>query len=377
MSTPSDDPAAELAAAADRLERLESDPPVDPEDVDTVADAYESVARVLDRWEERATDWDDFEGYVEFRDDLSDTMSSIPEDAPESEAFLEADGHVKTSGVSKSLTADDFEAAREALAPAREYADYRDDLEDARSRYRTAYRQAERRRRELDERIEELQRVRRLGEADLDAPVERLREPIERYDEAVREAFAEFRKEAPAREFLGFVRTAAGYPLVDFRAPPTELFEYVDGEPAGDHTVPELLEYADYSKSKLEHYVEDASLLKRRVATNRTYLEDLSADPLCIGWPPPEVGRLRFRTEELLSVVDRFAGEETTRALRAVCSLARDDEYERLRESAVARAELTPEERERLRSGAVAEELESARDRRERLDEALEEHDPP
>ena len=46
MSTGSDDPVAELEAAAERLERLEADPPVDPDDVDTVANAYESVVRV-------------------------------------------------------------------------------------------------------------------------------------------------------------------------------------------------------------------------------------------------------------------------------------------------------------------------------------------
>jgi len=215
MSTGSDDPVAELEAAAERLERLEADPPVDPDDVDTVANAYESVVRVLDRWEERATDWDDFEGYVEFRDDLSETMSSIPEDVPEGDAFLEADGHVKTGGVSTSLTTEDFDVAREALAPAREYADYRDDLEAARRRYRRACRAAEDRHRALEGRIEDLERLRRLGEADLEAPVERLRDPVERYDEAVGEAFEEFRREAPAREFLDLVETAAGCPLVD------------------------------------------------------------------------------------------------------------------------------------------------------------------
>ena len=375
MSTGSDDPVAELGAASERLERLEADPPVDPEEVDRVADAYEAVVRVLDRWEERATDWDDFEGYVEFRDDLSETMSDIPEDVPESDAFLAADGHVKTGGVSRSLATDDFDAAREALAPAREYADYRDDLEAARSRYRRAYRTVERRHRELEERIEDLERLERLGEADLGAPVERLREPVERYDETVGEAFDRFRREATAREFLGFVETAAGYPLVDVRAPPSELLEYVDSAPAGRHSVPELLEYADYTKSKLEHYVEDAALLKRRLATNRTYVESLSADPFRVGWPPPDAETLRYRTGELLSVVDRFAGEETTSALRNVRALTREDDYGRLREAAVARSELTEGERERLRSGAVADGLEAAREQYRRLTDALDGHE--
>ena len=355
-------PVAALKAADERLEGLRAEPPADPEAVDTVADAYESVAEVLNRWEDRATDWDDFEGYVEFRDALSETLASVPEDVPESEAFLAADDHVKTSGVSKSLTEADFEAAREALAPARRYADYREELSAVEDRYRRAYRIAERRRREVDDRVDDL---------------ERLREPVERYDAAVTEAFDAFRREAPAREFLDVVRTAAGYPLVDVRAPPSELQAYVESTPAGDHPVPELLEYAGYSTSKLSHYVEEPSLLKRRVATNRTYLEELSAAPLCVGWPPPPADRLRFRSEELLSVVDRFAGEETVRAVRAVRARTRDDDYDRLREAAVARAELTDAERRRLESGAVAEELEELRERRRRLTAALERYEPP
>ena len=377
MSTGSDDAVAELEAAADRLERLREHPPVDREAVAPVADAYESVLEVLDRWEERATDWDDFRGYVEFREDISGTLESIPEDITESDAFLEADDHVKTGGVSKSLTERDFEAARAALSPARKYAEYREDLEAARERYRGAYRTARHRRRELAERVEDLERVRRLGAADLDAPTERLRDPVTRYNDAVRDTFEAFRRGSPAREFLRLVETAAGYPLVEYRSPPAELLEYVESAPAGENPVPKLLAYAEYSTSKLDHYVEDASLLKRRVATNRTYLEGLSAEPLCVSWPPPEAATLRYRTRELLSVVGRFAGEETTAVLRTVGECTREAEYDRLRDAAVARSELTDEEREAVASGELAAELADTRERLERLEAALEAHETP
>jgi exonuclease VII small subunit len=373
MSTTSDsDAAAELEAAHDRLETLESNLELGEDDLDAVADAYESVVTVLDRWEERATDWDDFEGYVEFRNDISETLESIPEDVPESEAFLEADSHVKTSGVTGSLKTGDFDAARRALAPARDHAETRDTLSEARSRYRTAYRAAQDRRQELDEQIADLERLVRLGEADLDAPIAELRDPIERYNEAVTEAFENFRREAPAREFLSFVVRAADYPLVELRRPPTELLEYVKEQPAGDHPVPDLLEFADYSPSKLSHYVDDANRLKRRVATNRTYLEGLSADPLHVEWPPAEAESLRFRAEELVSLVDAFADEETVTALRDVRERTRREEYDRLRTAAVARSELDEDERVRVKSGTVESELEAARDERGRLEEALE-----
>ncbi|WP_178918208.1 hypothetical protein [Natronomonas gomsonensis] len=378
MSTGSDrdDAAAELEAAHERVRELERSLELDEADLDAVANAYESVATVLDRWEERATDWDDFEGYVEFRNDISETLESIPEDVPESEAFLEADGHVKTSGVTGSLKTRDFEAAREALTPARDYAETREALADARSRHRDAYRAARDRLNELEDRIDDLERLVRLGEADLDAPIEELREPVERYNDGVADDFAAFRREASAREFLSFVATAAEYPLVEFRRPPTELLEYVRERPAGEHSVPDLIEYADYSPSKLSHYVDDANLLKRRVATNRTYLDGLSADPLFVEWPPAEAETLRFRAEELVSLVDRFADEETVAALRSVRELTRREAYERLQTAAVAHSELDPDERARVDSGAVEDNLEAARSERERLDEALSAYEP-
>ncbi len=377
-TSPGDDPAAALSTAHDRLQRLEDEPPVDPDALDEVADAYQSVARVLDRWEERATDWDDFEGYVEFRDDLSETMSSIPEDVPESDAFVAADRHVKTASPTESLNEGDFEDARAALAPVREYAEYRDDLEAARRRYREAYRATNERHRELADRVEELERLRRLGDADLDAPIEELRAPIDRYDDAVEEAFRTFRSEASAREFLDIVRVAAvDYPLVDVGAPPTRLLSYVREQPAGEHSVPELLAYADYSQSKLDHYVEDPDLLQRRVATNRTYLERLDAEPFRIEWPPADAETLRYRTEELLSVVGRFAGEDTTGALRDVRARTRRDDYRRLRDAAVATERLSDADRERIESGAVTDDLRTAREEYERLEDALERHPEP
>jgi hypothetical protein len=377
MST-SDDPAAALSAAHDRLEDLEANPPVDTDRLGEVADAYESVARVLDSWEERATDWDDFQGYVEFRDDLSDTMASIREDIPEGDAFVAAERHVKTGSPTESLRASEFAAAREALAPARAYADYREDLAEARRRYREAYRAARARRRELAERIDDLERLQRLGEADLDAPIEDLRVPIDRYDGAVEEAFGTFRSESSAREVLGVVEVAAeDYPLVDVTPPPDRLLSYVRAEPAGEHTLPELLEYADYSESKLGHYVDDPGLLKRRVATNRTYLQGLDAAPFRIEWPPSNADLLRYRTEELLSVVTRFANEKTTRALRAVRECTRREDYRRLREAAVADARLCDDDRDRLESGEVSADLAAAREERDRVVDAVERHPEP
>ena len=373
------DVAGKLRRADERVRQLrseleESDVPT--ERIEELVDAYRSVEAVLERWEERATDWDDFQGYVEFRNDLSETIESLPEDLPERDAFAEADGHVKTGGVSSSLDASDFDAARAALSPVRSPVETYEALESARKERRDISRRARRRASDLRDRIDSLERLLELGEADLEAPVERLRDPIEAYNDAVEEAFESFRRERSAREFLSFIERAARTPFVGYDPPRSELLEYVEREPAGEHSIDELLEFAEYSGSKLAHYVDDAGLLKRRVATNRTYLERLSADPLRIEWPPDSAETLWYRTDELVSIVDRIAGESTIETLREVRSLTGEPAYERLRRTAAANSELSAEERRRLESGAVETELSEVRAELERLENAIEECSP-
>lgn len=371
------DAVASLERAHREVEAARAAIDIDRAELDAVADAYEAVSRVLDRWEERATDWDDFKGYVEFRNDLAETLESIPEDVPESDAFVEANDHVKTGGVSKSLKSRDFDAARDALAPAREYVDRRDRWIDAKEAYRDAFRAARRRLETLDDRIDDLERLSRLSSVDLDAPVDELREPIERYNDAVRNDFTAFRRTASARELLEFVDNAAARSLIDYEAPPDELLTYVRTRAAGDHPVGDLVEFADYSPSKLSHYVDDANLLKRRVATNRTYLERLDAEPLTVEWPPAPAAELRYRVDALVSLVGRFADEETVVAIRAVRALTRRDAYDRLRTTAEARERLTDEERDRIERGVVDEELADARAERDALTDALDVHPTP
>ncbi|MFU8870022.1 Na+/H+ antiporter subunit E, partial [Natronococcus sp.] len=228
----------------------------------------------------------------------------------------------------------------------------------------------------LDTSLPLRERLLELANADLGAPVERLREPIERYDELIREAFREYRLEASAREVFALLERSRWYPFIAFELPPDDLERFVLERPAGEYTIPELLEYADYSRSKLSHYVEDADELKRTVATQRTYLEGIDGEPLTVGWPPGPAGLLERRTREFRPFVDRVADEETVVALREVRALARDDEYDRLQTAAQAVEQLTADERERLREGRVEAELESLRTERERLEAALDVDDP-
>jgi len=335
-------------------------------------DRYRQLHDRQDRYEDTATGSGNFKAFTEFEGAVADLTEALDDDLPEKETFEAVDDYLQQRRLSES----DFETARRKLRPVGQRVELLDDWEDAREAYADARRAAQRRLRELGDRIDDLERLRRLGEADLDAPVEELREPIETYDDAVRESFREFRSSTPAREVLATVERADAFPLVEFTPPPPELLDYVRTHETGTDPIPKLLEYADYSASKLDHYVDDAAELKRVVGTRRTYLRNLDADPLTIGWPPPPADHLPWLTRAYGSVLSSFAADSVVATLRDVRALGDYRDYERLRESALARAELDSEERERLAGGAVAQELAVAREQRADVEAALDEHGP-
>ncbi|WP_232703205.1 DUF7118 family protein [Halobacterium wangiae] len=329
--------------------------------------ALDELDRLFDQYEESATGTGDFQSYLAFQEDVVDYVEELDEDLPEYDVFESLLELFKK----KRLSEADFAEARERLADARDLVGRLDHLADARDRYAKARKAVAERADEHATEVERLERLERLGAADLDAPVEELRDPIETYDEAVREAFRELRAEAPARNVLDFVATAASYSLVDFEPVPEDLAAFVADREAGAEPLSQLLEYADYSPSKLDHYVAQPRELKRVVGGNRTYLDRLSAEPLTVGWPPAPADELRYRLDELVSVVARIADEDVVAALHAVRARVRDDDYERLRTAAVAEHELTPAEKEEIAAG-VEDDLEAAREAERELREALE-----
>jgi hypothetical protein len=368
------DAVADLERAATRLEDAEDAvAEYGEERLRTLADAVQRFERALASNEDAATGTGDFRAYVQFQETVAELVEELDDDVPERAAFEAAEECVDA----RRLKERHFERAREALAPARELAERLDERADAARAYERARRAARERREAVAEELRRLERVQELGDAPLDAPVENLRDPVERYDEAVRAAFRTFRADAPAREVLGWVERARWYPLVEYRTPPSELLEYVRERPAGEESVDDLLEYAGYSRSKLDHYVDDAVALKRAVATRETYLERLDAEPLTVGWPPPPAGELRAWAGEAESMARAFADEETLAALRAVRRLPERTEYDRLRTAAVARAELTDEQRRRLQEGAVADDVAALREERAAIETALEEYPEP
>ncbi|MFC7081739.1 DUF7118 family protein [Halorussus caseinilyticus] len=245
--------------------------------VETVADAYDRATDLLDRYEGQATGTgrENFKNFIQFQDAFASLVEDLPDEMPGRDAFEAANDRFDK----RRLSEDDFERARADLEPAGEVAGLLAERRAALERYREVRREVGHAIADLREDIADAERLVELGEADLDAPIEKIRDPIETYNDAVSEAFAEFKAETGAREVLSFVAATHDYSLVGFRDPPETLREYVETREAGTETIGDLLEYARYSNSKLDHYVEDPAALKRAVATNETYLERLDADP--------------------------------------------------------------------------------------------------
>ena len=374
--TTGESPVAELEAAAEALRSVEAEiEEVGAERVQRLAEIHGRFSGLLSRYREPASGSgrQTFETYVEFQGKLEEFVEELPEDLLHRDAFEAAEDRLDR----RRLEERDFDLAREDLEPVRRVADLVDEREAARRRCRDARHAVEARLRDLDEAIDDRESILAFDDVDLDAPVGELREPIEAYESAVEDAFRDFRSSASAVAVLDFVEATDAYPLVEFPPVPRELSEYLADHPAGEQPIPKLLEWADYTRSKLSHYVDDPASFRATVAGNRTSLARLDAGPLHVGWPPPPAEYLRFRARELVAVVERFAPEPVVERLHAVRRLTRREDYGRLRRTAVARAELDDEDRRRLQEGSVHEEIDSLREERDRLARALSEQPAP
>ncbi|GGM58282.1 hypothetical protein J2752_001103 [Halarchaeum rubridurum] len=353
-----------------RERRADAEAAVDEYGADTLRrlrEHREDALALLRRYEDSATGSGDFQSYIEFEGKVAELVADVDDDLPRADAFDDYDDALDKRRVTES----DFERARDTLDPVADLTDRLDERDDARDAYRSLRYDAEDRLDALDDEIDRLERVARLADADLDAPVDDLREPVEAYDTAARTAVEDALAERPTREVLGWLDALAAFPLVDAPTVPPELLDYVRAHDAGDEPVPTLLDYGEESLSKLDHYVEDPAALKRVVGANRSFLQRLDGDFLTLGWPPDPADVLRYRADEYVSALSRLDATGAVERLRDVTALARTDRYERLREAALARAELDDAERERVADGTVADALADARDARERLTDAL------
>ncbi|MFD1640310.1 DUF7118 family protein [Halohasta litorea] len=387
-STPAADVVAELAAASRRVQEIEAAIDDHGEDnIEAAADAYRNATRLLDRYAESATGTGDFKAYLQFQNEFIALAEGLSDDTLAADAFQRASDRMDKRRLNES----DFDYAREQIEAAAEAVDLLERREEAHSAYRQARHDAKARRDELEGEADRLRRIRELGGVDLEASLDPLREPVEAYNAAVREAFDAFRRTESARELFDLLAAGADRPLVDADRPPRDLADYIESAPAGEEPLTTLREYAEYSPSKLEHYVDDPGALRTHVSVHQTYLNRLGPEPLLIEWPPAESGVLRARLQELAPLVrqldaatDREGatsdadadpdGESIEYHRRRLARLTRTDDYDRLRQVAVAESELTDEEFDRLAAGAVGDDLAAVEAGIDAIDAALDEY---
>ncbi|MFC7072454.1 hypothetical protein ACFQJ7_14550 [Halovenus rubra] len=373
MSTNNLSEQSDLIADLDRLEERieEAEEHVaefGEEDLQELADVYGQFTDVLDRFEEDVTDdGGDIETNIEFQSAIAEVVEDVSDDLLLSETFEECDESLQKRWFHES----DFEEVRELLEPVGDLVSRLERRDELISEYQEKREDIRYRIRDLDEQIIELDRLARLSDADLEAPTERLRGPIERYNDAVTDAFDSFIRESSSREVIDFLVAMTEYPLVSFVEPDEELASYVREYPLGQESVSTLLEYADYSNSKLSHYVDDPEKFTHAVGRKQTYLDGIDGEALTVSWPAPPADELEYRCRELTAAVNRFA-PAVVEQLRHVEALPRETEYGRLRDAAVVRETLSDEERDRIQNADIAAELSEARDQREALETALE-----
>ncbi|MFP4218406.1 MAG: hypothetical protein ACLFR6_06170 [Salinarchaeum sp.] len=338
--------------------------------LERLADAYETATNLLLEYEDSATDTGarEFVNFAQFKTSFIGLVEDLDNDLPAVDAFAAARDAIDK----RRLSEDDFARARQRLGPVEDELEKLDALADARDTLVDARQRAKDRRSALTAEANRLDELLGLGAADFDAPVEELREPVDAYNDAVQTAFDEARRDAPIRQVFALLERAQAYPLVDFRDPPPSLTTFVKEQPAGEHSIAELLEFTEYSRSKLAHYVADPTAFRQAIATNRTYLAELDAQPLTIAWPPPPAGQVPWLIRELRAVADRLVDADAIAALRTIKSIARDEErYRTLRQTAIAEARLGADEQAALVDGTLAARLEAHRDAIDRIDDAL------
>ena len=328
---------------------------VGEERAERTRNVYRRIDDAFDEYREDATGHGEFRRFVEFQNTVIDIEESVEdEDIYRGDEIEDALSHLDAN----TLHDKHFRRAREDLSGVRDFVETYEryvELEDALRGELS----------DLEHRIDEVGREIREKEASLEkareaegVDVSPLREAVEGYNERVRDDFETFLREAPAVDVARLGERTHDAPLVDDapveRGTAESLARYVD-----DETVDRVLELADASDGKLSHYVDDPGGF--RDAVPRTFFETADGSRFELSYE--REGVVRRRAEELVSVVRRFADDETVTALRRVRDMAANGTYGEMRRALVAREQAGADVDE------LRDELNDLRDEKERVEE--------
>lgn len=343
---------------------------LDEATVSELRDAYVLAIDLLDSYEDRATGTGDFGGYLEFRQRFDQFVEELDDGLPFRDRFEQAASDVDR----RRLSSGDFAKARGELEEVAEVVEALDRLDEARDRLKARRKRVLAKRSELERRRDRLEELAHLDPTALDVPVDDLREAIDSFNEGVRADHRRFLHDVSVRTVLEVYDHLSYFALLDIEAPPDALVTFFEQHSVGEESVSTVLDYIDYSRSKLEHYVDDAGHFLGEVRPHSPYLEELSSDPFEIEWPPPERDEFRWHLRELRQAVSRFGSDETVATLRDLEARCRDEtRYTRQRSSAVLREDLGATERDLVIDGEAPDKLARVEEQLESIEELLEE----
>lgn len=287
---------------------------------------YDRLTDLMDRYEEPATGTGEFQEYVAFQDALAALESDLENaDVTDPDAFQ----HALDRFERRIIREKDFRRARADLEAVKEVAGAVERAEQLETRLANE-------RGRLTSRLRDLRHERsRLTDriADLEAVTDVDPEPLvsarEAYNDRVREDFERFVGQAAAIEVARIGRKAQLFPLSD--VPPIRnegALDVLVESGLGEESVPTVLEYAGYSDSKLQHYVDRPRTLRNNLPV--TWFETIDGDAFTIG-SDVSGDVVRHRAPALMKVIEPFAESETVAQLRRLRDLAVTGAYERMR----------------------------------------------
>lgn len=336
------------------------------EEVREARGLYHELQRYIDRYREPATGHGDFESYIEFQSVLAEIEEQLDGGVYGERGFRDAIQRFE----SRTLREKHFRRAENDLQGVRETVEVLERVEEIEDELRSERGRLGKRRKELEREIDDLERgIREASEAP-DADASRLESLLDSYNEAVEREYESWLSSAAAREVVGHVYRASGMPLIEAEGVDRSTVEALEVSEVGDESVERLLELAEYSDSKLQHYVDDPTRFRSELPT--AWFRVADAEPYKLS-PDMQEGVVERLVPELVRVVSEFASERTIEVLREIGDLARCGRYSGMRRALMARqttggvdAESLQEEKQ-----GMERELDQVRDDLERIDEAL------
>lgn len=293
-------------------------------EVEAARSIYNRLSNYIDRYEEPAKGHGDFESYLEFQSVLAEIEEELSDDVYGKEAFENALGRFE----SRTLRAKHFERAKNDLKEVQDVVESLEREEHLVDELETETGRLRKRRREIENELQDLdERISHAKEA-TNVEYQELKELVEKYNQRVEEEFRSYISSASAVDVARLARKLSNMPLLPTPAIEDGAVDVLESPGVKDESVDRVLEYAGYSNSKLEHYVDRPEEFRKKVP--EAWFRTADAGPFKLSLDERE-GVVERKIPELVRVISIFSGEETVRVLRKIGDLARKGEYSELR----------------------------------------------